>query len=149
MLLELHADPGVQILRGEEGHLFLLKVSPMESQCLMVSLVCVQPNPPESVFDCSFSYKWRSNHSLNVWLDRIPNSSLSDGLPEDCFCILPNVLEGDTALLKGIFINKRVDYDDEIFFEKDDDEMEAEDDDDSSYDEIKVENDDDDDDDDA
>ncbi|KAK1603584.1 hypothetical protein QYE76_017482 [Lolium multiflorum] len=86
--------PGIRVLRSDEGHLFLLNVASLESHALK-----------------------------NVWLDRITNSSLSDGLPEDCSsCILPSVPGGgDPPLLKGLFITRKVEDDDEMEWEDDDD----------------------------
>jgi E3 ubiquitin-protein ligase SIAH1 len=121
---DIPAVPAIRVLRGDDGHLFLLKVASLGSGALKVSLVSVQANTEEPVFRCSFSYEWRSNHSQNVWLDKITNSSLSDGLPEDCsYCVLPNVPGGVTLLLEGICIapTKNVDVAEEMEWEDDDD----------------------------
>ncbi|KAM0823130.1 hypothetical protein ACQ4PT_071074 [Festuca glaucescens] len=81
--LDVPAVPGIRVLRSDEGHLFLLNVASLESHALKVSIVSVQANTEVPVYTCSFSYKWRRDHCQNVWLDRITNSSLSNGLPED------------------------------------------------------------------
>jgi hypothetical protein len=121
--LDVPAVPGIRVLRSDEGHLFLFNVASLESHALKVSIVSVQANTEEPVYTCSFSYKWRRDHCQNVWLDRITNSSLSDGLPEDCSsCILPSVPGGgDPPLLKGLFITRKVEDDDEMEWEDDDD----------------------------
>lgn len=97
------ANPGMQILRGEDGYLFLLSVVKLEySSDLKVSLVCLQPNPPEPKFGFSFSYSWGGHLSTTVSSDQMAQSSLSDGPPED-YCLLPS---GVTAVLKQIHITR-------------------------------------------
>ncbi|CAM0879751.1 unnamed protein product [Alopecurus aequalis] len=117
---DLPARPGIHVLHDDGGHLFLLNVASLESHALTASLVSVQANTEEPIFGFSFSYKWRSYHSQPVWLDKITSSSLSDGFPEDYFCILPSVLGADTPLLECIFITKEVDDEDGMEWDEDD-----------------------------
>lgn len=84
------ANPGLHVLHGQDGSLFLLNVALPKSPLHAISLVCVQPKSSEpSRYGGSVGFScWKGHYQLSS-LETIPSSSLSDGLPKDCFCFVP------------------------------------------------------------
>ena len=116
----LPTKPGPPVLHGQDGSIFLLNVTSPELPLHGVSLVCVQPKASEpSRFGCSVGFSCWKGHDQLSSLETVPSSSLSDGLPKDCFCFVPKAssmltITIDTELMHG--------DDSELEEEEDDDE---------------------------
>jgi E3 ubiquitin-protein ligase SIAH1 len=113
---DLHATPGLHVLHGQDGSLFLLNVALPELPLHAISLVCVQSKASEpSRFGCSVGFSsWQGHYQLSS-LETITSSSLADGLPMNCLCFVPNV-----SVVLTITIDTE-DNDGDLEEEKDDD----------------------------
>lgn len=118
----LVAKPGVHVLRGQDGNIFLLNVALPMSPLHAVSLVCIQPNSSSelSSFRCYVDFSCWKEHHQHSSLEAIRNSSLSDGLPTDCFCFVPMA-----SVKLSITINNELMHTDEDGDEEDEDEEEC------------------------
>ncbi|CAM0879754.1 unnamed protein product [Alopecurus aequalis] len=88
---------GVYVLHGSgedkdnDSNLFLLQVGAPDSPLHTVSLVRVQAHAHEYTVGCHVGFSWFRGQHQAVVLEVIRTSSLSDGLPKCCFCIVPAV----------------------------------------------------------
>lgn len=122
----LSLQPGPRVLHAPDSNIFLMNLKPVEPLGHAISLVCVQPEAMDSRFGCSVAFSCFTGHHQLSTLDAVRSSSLSDGMPEDFFCIVPKA--GGTEIFLRTTIDNELVYDEE-------DELEDEDDDDESYNE--------------
>ncbi|GJM96020.1 hypothetical protein PR202_ga12822 [Eleusine coracana subsp. coracana] len=133
MQFDLIIRPGPHVLhaQNQDGRLFLVNIEPVEPVGYTVSIVCIHPNAVESYYRCSVVFSWFMGHHQISTLDDMKCSSLSDGMPKDFFCIVPNTA-GEVVL--------RTTIDDSLELVDVEDEREN-DDEDESYDEDEGNND--------
>ncbi|KAK3160214.1 hypothetical protein QOZ80_1BG0056700 [Eleusine coracana subsp. coracana] len=136
---DLRASPGMHVLHSEdEGHVFLLSVTPSPPLGHAVSLVSVQPDGAAepgpgrcpaaleavvySKFGCSVVFSCFPGHHQIATLDRVRCSSLAHGPPADFFCVVPMVPEeGDDGVTLRFTIDTELSYDYVELMEEDDD----------------------------
>ncbi|XBI23822.1 hypothetical protein VPH35_048994 [Triticum aestivum] len=114
--------PGSHVLSCGDGLLFVLTVGPpVEPLGRAVSLVCVRPNALESLVGCSVCFLCFAGHYQVSSLD-VETSSLADGLPAQCFCVLPKVAGDKTDdVVLWITMDTIFPIDDDELYEDDDD----------------------------
>ncbi|KAK8444541.1 hypothetical protein SEVIR_9G154800v4 [Setaria viridis] len=122
----LSLQRGPRVLQAPDSKIFLMNLKPVEPLGHAISLVCVQPEAMDSRFGCSVAFSCFTGHHQLSTLDAVRSSSLSDGMPEDFFCIVPKA--GGTEIFLRTTIDNELVHDEE-------DELEDEDDDDESYNE--------------
>ncbi|KAI5004213.1 hypothetical protein ZWY2020_031465 [Hordeum vulgare] len=108
---DLQVQPGYRLLRGEDGRVFLLNMAPPESLGHAVSLVSVKPNAHK--IQCSVGFSRFSGHYQVTWLE-LGSLSKSDGLPAECFFVVPKVSNGDVVLTITIDDGKLYEGDDDV-----------------------------------
>jgi hypothetical protein len=115
--------------RGEDkgDDVFLLYVSHPESPLHTVSLVRVHPHAPESRFGCSVGFSWYEGHYQVSTMDKIPTTSLSEGLPANYLFLVSEARLGGGGgrVVLRVTIDKEMVYGDnydKLFEEDDDDE---------------------------
>uniref|UniRef100_A0A0A8Y551 RING-type E3 ubiquitin transferase n=1 Tax=Arundo donax TaxID=35708 RepID=A0A0A8Y551_ARUDO len=118
---DLLVKPSPQVLHALDGNVFLMNMAPAEPLGHTISLVCVQPDPTDSRFGCSVVFSCFAGHHQISTLDAVRSSSLSEGLPKDFFCIVPNASGGrDGVVLRTTIDTELVlDIDDKLEDEED------------------------------
>jgi E3 ubiquitin-protein ligase SIAH1 len=115
----LSIQPGPHVLHAPDGNIFLMNLTPAEPPGHAISLVCIQPEAMDSRFGCSVAFSCFTGHHQLSTLDSVRSSSLSDGMPQDFFCIVPKA-EGTDIILQTTIDNELV-YDEEDKLEDEDD----------------------------
>ncbi|KAF8772172.1 hypothetical protein HU200_006011 [Digitaria exilis] len=80
---------GVRVISGDDKHLFLLNVVSESFGCI-ISVFCVWPHDTDPRFRCAVSFSfWKDNlyHAQSSEF-QVPITTLSDGLPRDCFLFI-------------------------------------------------------------
>ncbi|TVU45921.1 hypothetical protein EJB05_05431, partial [Eragrostis curvula] len=111
---DLVVRPGPHMLhaQNEDGRLFIVNMEPVEPVGHTISIVCPHPNVCQSYYRCSVVFSWFTGHHQISTLEYVRCSSLSDGLPKDFFCIVPNA-SGEVVLRTTIETLELIDVDDE------------------------------------
>lgn len=121
---DMQVQPGSHVLRGGYGHLFLLEVASLESLGHAVSLVCAEPKTSLLPIRCSIGFSCFEGHYQvsSLLVGHVGSSPLSDGLPAQCFCIVPKVSGGQqTNAVLRITIGLLYDHHEELEEEDSDD----------------------------
>ncbi|TVU22126.1 hypothetical protein EJB05_31808, partial [Eragrostis curvula] len=125
----MSSPAGLHVLRGEsDGQVFVLYVERAgphaAGQAAAVSIACVCAVATESKYGCSLRFSCFKGHHGSATLRSIACSTLSDGPPAGCFCLVPNASgEGDAAgVLLTVNIYTGTGCDDVEALEEDDDE---------------------------
>ncbi|KAF7059078.1 hypothetical protein CFC21_066026 [Triticum aestivum] len=122
----LHGSEEYEEDEDDDSDLFLLHVGPPDTTMRVVSLVRVQAHAPEYDIGCSASFSWFRGQTQVATLDTIQISSLSSGVPDCRFCIVPEAPPmGDGLAFLSVTIDVDVEDDDEQE-EADDEEDESE-----------------------
>jgi E3 ubiquitin-protein ligase SIAH1 len=89
--LIVRSDMHALYAQEQEESLFLVNMEPVEPIGHTISIVFVHPNATKSWYWCSVIFSWFTRHLQILTMDKVRCSSLSDGMPKDFFCVVPNV----------------------------------------------------------
>ncbi|RCV24442.1 hypothetical protein SETIT_5G084600v2 [Setaria italica] len=80
---------GIRVISGEDKQLFLLNVVSESFGCV-ISVFCVWPHDTDPKFRCAMSFNYWKNSLYHARSSefQVPSTTLSDGLPRDCFLFI-------------------------------------------------------------